>query len=43
MQALGFVVLLAMFAGAMGWWMVGLALAVITILLLVISLRFAID
>ena len=40
--ALGFVVLLAMFAGAMGWWIAGVALLVITLLLLVISLRFAI-
>jgi len=41
-QTLGFVVLLAMFAGAMGWWIAGIALSVITLLLLVISLRFAI-
>lgn len=41
MPAIGVVVLFALFSGAMGWWMAGLALLVITILLLVISLRFA--
>jgi hypothetical protein len=40
MQILGFLVLLTMLAGAMGWWLPGIALAVITILFLVISLRF---
>jgi hypothetical protein len=39
---LGFVVLLTMFAASMGWWMVAIALSVVTILLMVISLRFAI-
>jgi hypothetical protein len=41
-QALGFVVILAMFAASMGWWMPAIVLCVITILLTVISLRFAI-
>lgn len=40
MQLLGFLVLLTMLAGAMGWWLLGIAMAVITILLMVISLRF---
>ena len=43
MQALGFVVLLTMFAASMGWWIAGMALSAITILLLVISLRYAIE
>jgi hypothetical protein len=42
MQALGFVVLLTMFAGLMGWWIAGMALAVITALLIVISIHLAI-
>ena len=42
-QTLGFIVLFAMFAGAMGWWLVGGALLAVTLLLLVISLRFVID
>ena len=42
-QALGLTVLLAMLATAMGWWVIAIALSVITILLLIISLRFAID
>jgi len=41
MPTIGFVVLLALLSGAMGWWMAGIALLVIAILLLVISLRFA--
>jgi hypothetical protein len=39
---LGLVLLLAMFASAMGWWIAALALAVITVLLIVISSYFAI-
>lgn len=42
MQALGFVVLLTMFAGLMGWWIAGLALSAITALLIVISIHLAI-
>jgi len=42
LQTLGLVVLSAMFAGAMNWWIVGVALSVITLLLLVISLRLLI-
>jgi hypothetical protein len=42
MQTLGFVVLLAVIAGVMGWWVLAIALSVTTILLVVISLRFAI-
>jgi hypothetical protein len=41
-QALGFVVLLALFAAAMNWWAVAIVLSVITILLVVISVRLAI-
>jgi hypothetical protein len=41
-QALGFVVILSLFAAAMNWWTVAIVLCVITILLMVISLRFAI-
>ena len=41
MQTLAIVVLLAMFAGLIGWWLAGTVLAVITILLLLISVRFA--
>ncbi len=41
-QTLGFVVILAMFTASMGWWTVAIALSVITILLMVISLRFAV-
>jgi hypothetical protein len=41
-QALGFVVILALFATSMGWWTPAIVLCVITILLTVISLRFAI-
>jgi hypothetical protein len=40
MQTLGFVVLLAVVAGMMGWWVPAIALSVTTILLVVISLRF---
>jgi hypothetical protein len=43
MQTLGIVVLLTMFTGAMGWWIAGGALLAVTLLLLVISLRLAID
>jgi hypothetical protein len=42
MQALGLVVLLTMFAGLMGWWIAGMALAVIIALLIVISIHHAI-
>jgi len=42
MQALGLVVLLTMFAGLMGWWITGLALSAITVLLIIISIHFAI-
>jgi hypothetical protein len=42
MQTLGFVVLLAMFAASMGWAIAAIALLVVTILLLVITLRFTI-
>ncbi len=38
-QALGFVVLFAMLAGALGWWIAGTVLSAIALLLLVISLR----
>jgi hypothetical protein len=41
-SALGFVVLLAMLAAALGWWALAIVLAVIAILLMVIFLRFAI-
>jgi len=41
MQTLAIVVLLAMLAGIAGWWLVGTVLAAITILLFLISLRFA--
>jgi hypothetical protein len=41
-QALGFVVILAMLAASMGWWTPAIVFCVITILLMVISLRFAI-
>jgi hypothetical protein len=40
-QVLGFVVILALFATSMGWWALAIVLCVITILLMVISLRFA--
>lgn len=40
-QALGFVVIAALFAASMGWWTPAIVLCVITILLMVISLRFA--
>jgi hypothetical protein len=43
LQALGLIVLLAMFVGAMGWWLAGVALCAIALLLLVISLRFIIS
>jgi hypothetical protein len=41
-QALGFVVIVALFAASMGWWTPAIVLCVIAILLMVISLRFAI-
>jgi hypothetical protein len=41
MQTLGFVVLFEVVAGVLGWWVISVVLAVTTILLLVISLRFA--
>lgn len=41
-QVLGFVVILVMFAASMGWWTPAIVLSVLTILLMVISLRFAI-
>jgi hypothetical protein len=41
MPTIGLVVLLALLSGALGWWMAGMALLVIAILLMVISLRFA--
>ena len=41
-QILGFVVLLTMFAASIGWWIIAIALLVLSILLMVISLRFAI-
>jgi hypothetical protein len=40
-QALGLIVLLTMFAGLMGWWIAGLALSAITVLLIVISIHHA--
>lgn len=42
MQILGILVLLTMLAASVGWWLPGIALAVITILLMVIFLRFTI-
>jgi len=41
MLTLAIVVLLAMFAGLVGWWLAGTVLAVLTILLLLIGVRFA--
>jgi hypothetical protein len=41
-QTLGFVVLLTMFAAAISWWLPATVLLVVTILLMVIFLRFAI-
>lgn len=41
-QALGFVVILAMFAASMSWWPVAIVLSVLTILLMVISIRLAV-
>lgn len=40
MQILGILVLLSMLLGAIGWWLAGMALAVLTALLLIIFLRF---
>ncbi len=40
--ALGFVVLMAMLTAALGWWTLAIGLTVITILLLVIFLRFTV-
>ena len=42
MLALGLLVLLAMFTGFMGWWLPGMALAAITILLVLVLARVAI-
>jgi hypothetical protein len=42
MQALGLIVLLTMFAGFMGWWIAGLALSTIIVLLIIISIHLAI-
>jgi hypothetical protein len=42
-QALGFTVLLAMLAASLSWWTIASVLAVITILLMLISLRFAVS
>jgi hypothetical protein len=42
MQALGLVVLLTLLAGALGLWILGMALSAITILLMIISVRFVI-
>jgi len=42
-QTLGLAVLLTLFAASMGWWILGMALSAITILLLVISLRLTIE
>lgn len=41
MQTLGIVVMLAMLAGVIGWWLAGILLVVISILLLMIMMRFA--
>jgi hypothetical protein len=41
-QVLGFVVILALFAASMNWWTPAIVLSVLTILLMVISIRFAI-
>jgi hypothetical protein len=41
MRTLALVVLLAMFAGLIGWWLAGTTLVVITMLLFLISMRFA--
>jgi hypothetical protein len=42
MQALGLLVLLTMFAGLMGWWLPGMALAVIAMLIMIIFVGHAI-
>lgn len=42
MQALGLLVLLTMFAGLMGWWLPGMALAVIAMLIMIIFVGLAI-
>ena len=41
-QTLGFVVLLTMFAASLGWWIIAIALLVVSILLMVIALRFTV-
>jgi hypothetical protein len=41
-QVLGFAVILTMFAASMSWWTAAIVLSVLTILLMVISIRFAI-
>jgi hypothetical protein len=38
----GVIVLLTLLVGAMGWWMAGMALSAITILLMLLSVRMAI-
>lgn len=43
MQALGVVVLLCLLAATLGWWLAGMAFVAITILLMLISVRLAID
>jgi len=40
-QALGILVLLTLLAAALGWWLAGIALSAVTLLLLLISARFA--
>ena len=42
MQLLGIVVLLAMFAGLVGWWFIGILFIVLTLLLFLILVRFGI-
>jgi hypothetical protein len=41
-QTLGLIVLLALLAAFMGWWTIAIFLCVVTILLLVLALRFAV-
>jgi hypothetical protein len=41
MQILGALVLVSLLAGSLGWWLIGIAIAIITVLLMVIFLRFA--
>lgn len=42
LQALGLIVLLALLAGAVGWWLPGMLLSAVAILLMLISVRMAI-